>query len=104
MPVSFYATSGPLEQVWALGYLVNRLLSNRPTTFTLLGTWLIATPIILALAPAAVGLALAPALSTIELFGAIPWLLIAGLHLLLTLRVTVAYCRSRGQHIAAGAT
>ncbi len=33
MPLTSYSTIGPMEQVWAFGWLVNRLLVQRPSGF-----------------------------------------------------------------------
>ncbi len=96
-PLTMYATAGPLEHVWTYGWLINRLLSNpRPSTITLIGTWLISLPMLLVLPPVLMGLLLNPMeqslLERVLVNG--PLLLIEVCFLLLVARVTIAYLRS----------
>ncbi len=95
MPVTSHATIGPLEQVWAFGWLINRLLERRPSAMTVLGTWLISFPFLI---PAIPILVLLPLLTPVEdlphmLIGVIPTAIFATCHAILVVRVTWAYYR-----------
>ena len=48
MPLTMYSTVSPLEQVWAFGWFINRLLSQRPTRLMVVGTWALGIPWIFA--------------------------------------------------------
>lgn len=86
MPLTFYATTAPLESVWALGWLVNRLLEQRPRLSVVLGTWAFALPMVLLLL--AGGTSAFPG-DLSGLVGAIP----GACYLLLAVRVTVRFYR-----------
>ncbi|MHC4100527.1 MAG: hypothetical protein ACYTAU_12375 [Planctomycetota bacterium] len=95
MPITSHATIGPLEHVWAWGWFINRLLERRPSTMTVLGTWLISLPFLI---PAIPTLLVLPPLTPVDdlphtLIGVIPTAIFAACHGLLVVRVTWAYYR-----------
>ena len=97
MPLTFYATNAPLESVWAFGWLVNRLLTQRPTPFVVIGTWVIALPVLIMGPPAFLSLFMASGSIAANVGASIPVVLIAGCHLLLAVRVSVAFVRGSGR-------
>ena len=98
MPVTSHAATGPLEQVWALGSFVNRLLSRTPGTLALVGVWLLALPSVLVLGGGA-GAVLVQASGTdplwMTLLFAAPAVIVAVAYVLLAVRVTWAYVAGR---------
>jgi hypothetical protein len=94
MPITSHSTIGPMEQVWALGWLVNRLLSQPPTTFAVVGVWGLALPYLVIFMAAPFSLALAARTGHVGnmMIGVIS-LLVAGCYLLLAFRVTLSYLR-----------
>lgn len=97
MPLTFYATTAPLESVWAFGWLVNRLLTQRPTPFVVIGTWVIALPILITFIPAMLSTSMGSGSIAADLIASIPAVLIAGCYLLLAVRVSVAFVRGSGR-------
>jgi hypothetical protein len=103
MPVTSHATIGPLEQVWSFGWFINRLLERPPTAMTVLGTWLIAFPLVL---PAIPMLVLMPLLTPPDelphmLIGVIPTAVLALCYGILVVRVsgrTIGASRMRPAH------
>jgi hypothetical protein len=96
MPLTGYSTIAPLEQVWAFGWFVNRLLSTRPSRWVLIGTWALALPALLSLAAIALSIvtvsyALSPGTGLCYFT---PALLLDVLYLVLVARVTRSYFRS----------
>ncbi len=82
-----------MESVWALGWFINRLLSQPPTAFTVVGVWGLAIPSLVILLGAPLSLALAvPGRVGNTLIGVVS-LLVAGCYLLLAVRVTMSYLR-----------
>jgi hypothetical protein len=97
MPLTGYSTIAPLEQVWAFGWFVNRLLSTRPSRRVLVGTWVLALPALLSLAAIALSIvtisyALSPGTGLCYIT---PALIFDALYLVLVARVTRSYFRSR---------
>lgn len=101
MPLTMYSTVSPLEQVWAFGWFINRLLSQRPTLLTVVGTWALGIPWIVALmGPVVVLLGVAGGVRRYEIAGSdllfgIPSFIIAVCYVVLMVRVTLRYCRSK---------
>ena len=93
MPLTFYATTAPLESVWAFGWLVNRLLTQRPTPFVVIGTWVISLPMLITLFAALLSGPMGSGSIAANLTAGIPAVLIAGCYLLLAVRVSVAFVR-----------
>jgi len=94
-----YSTVSPLEQVWAFGWFINRLLSQRPTLLTVVGTWALGIPWIVALmGPVVVLFGMPRGVRRFEysdlLFG-LPSIIIAICYVLLMVRVTLRYCRQK---------
>ncbi len=83
-----------MESVWALGWFVNRLLSQPPTAFTVVGVWGLAIPSLVVVLGAPLSLALAVNTGSVgnTLIGVVS-LLVAGCYLLLAVRVTLSYLR-----------
>jgi len=96
MPITSHSTIGPMEQVWALGWLVNRLLSQRPTTFAVVGVWFLALPSLVMFMGLPIALALAVTNGSVgeAMIGLIS-MVIAGCYVLLAVRVTLSYLRRR---------
>ncbi len=94
MPITSHSTIGPMEQVWALGWFVNRLLSQPPSAFTVVGVWFIALPwlMVFLIAPLSVLAAVHSGNVGRGLSGLVT-LLLAGCYLLLAIRVTLSYLR-----------
>ncbi len=102
MPLTAHAMIGPMEQVWAFGWFINRLLSGRPSLLAVIGTWVIGLHGVLAL----VGMVLAIVLPTrsglptahgFVFEGEALGVLISVLYMLLVVRVTYGYVRRRGR-------
>lgn len=87
MPLTFYATTAPLESVWAFGWLVARLLDQRPRRLVVVGTWVMALPATLVVVTGGTAAFLG---DLTGLAAMIP----AACYLLLAVRVTVAYLRN----------
>ena len=83
-----------MEQVWALGWLVNRLLDQPPTALTVVGVWSLALPSLVMFIGLPLTLALAASNGRFggAMIGVVS-LLIAGCYVLLALRVTLSYLR-----------
>jgi len=99
MPLTMYSTVSPLEQVWAFGWFINRLLSQRPTLLTVVGTWALGIPwIVVLMGPVVVLFGMPRGVRRFEysdlLFG-LPSIIIAICYLLLMVRVTLRYCRQK---------
>lgn len=96
MPITSHATIGPMEQVWALGWFVNRLLSQPPTAFTVVGVWVLALPSLVVALAAPLSMIVAMSRGSVgnALIGLVP-LLMAACYLLLAVRVTRSYLRTR---------
>ena len=102
MPLTMYSTVSPLEQVWAFGWFINRLLSQRPTLLTVVGTWALGIPwIVVSMGSVVVLFAMPGGVRRFEyagfselLFG-LPSIIIATCHVLLMVRVTLRYCRAK---------
>lgn len=96
MPVTSHATIGPMEQVWAFGWFVNRLLDQRPTAFTVVGVWCMALPwlVVFLTIPLSVAFAVHGGVDDALLSGAVS-LLVASCYLLLAVRVTLSWLRHR---------
>lgn len=93
-PVTAYAATAPLEQVWALGTFVSRLLSRRPNKLVITGTALLAFPGCVTLFSVLFDLARMVVLpfaayeaAFFFLVAAIPGVLLQGLYILLMVRV-----------------
>ena len=89
MPISAYSTIGPIESVWALGWMVNRLLSQPPTAFTVAGVWFLALPSLVMVLIAPLTIALAGSVGS-ALTG-VASLVLPACYLLLSVRVTLSY-------------
>ena len=98
MPITSHATIGPMEQVWALGWLINRLLAQRPSAFALVGTWVLAVPAALGLLgiPFTVAIAAGTDVFGDVLLSGIPGFLCSLCYVLLAGRVTLSYFRHSG--------
>jgi hypothetical protein len=98
MPLTVYSTVAPLEQVWAFGWFINRLLSGRPSRLALIGSWAIALPSLLSMAALVLSIVAEPSiLSSGSGLGYLsPTLLFQILYLMLVVRVTHAYFHFRG--------
>jgi len=83
-----------MEQVWALGWLVNGLLSQPPTALTVVCVWSLALPSLVMFMGIPLALSLAVTYGRVgdAMIGAIS-LVIAGCYLLLAVRVTLSYLR-----------
>ena len=90
-----------MEQVWAFGWLVNQLLTRPPTTFTLVGTWAIAGPYLLALigVPFTLGRTIGSITMTDLLVGSVSLVFALG-YGALAFRITLAYARNRNSRKA----
>ncbi len=117
MPLTMYSTVSPLEQVWAFGWFINRLLSQRPTRLALVGTWVLAIPALAGLIGVATEVLYSPGTGGVRfvlesngqgytepvyepagllrMLFAIPWLLMAFCYIALPVRVTLHYCRPK---------
>ncbi len=94
MPISSHSTIGPMESVWALGWLVSRLLSQPPTVFTVVGVWGLALPSLVILFGASLSLALTAMTGSIgNTLIAVVLDLAAFCYLILAVRVTLSYVR-----------
>lgn len=85
-----------MEQVWALGWFVNRLLSQPPKAFTVVGVWGMALPSLVVVLALPVSLMAAASNVSIgsAMIGSVS-LLMALCYLLLAVRVTRSYLRHR---------
>jgi hypothetical protein len=85
-----------MEQVWSFGWLINRLLTQRPSVLALLGTWALAVPALLGLLgiPFTVGLTAGTGDLGDVLLSGIPGLLCSFCYVLLAARVTLLYFRA----------
>ncbi len=85
-----------MEQVWAFGWLVNRLLSQPPSAFTVAGVWGMALPslVVLLAAPLSMTAAVNSGSVGSALIGSVS-LLVACCYLILAVRVTLSYLRLR---------
>ena len=103
MPITSHSTIGPMEQVWSLGCLVNRLLYRRPSVFTLLGTWVLAVPALLGFLGIPFTIVITAGTDDFGdvLLSGIPGLLCSFCYVLLAGRVTLSYFRHRGDPTAA---
>jgi hypothetical protein len=98
MPITSHSMIGPMEQVWSWGWLISKLLSQRPSAFTLVGTWVLAVPALLGLLGipfTVVGAAGTDDFGNVLVAG-IPALLYSFCYVLLAGRVTLSYFRHRG--------
>ncbi len=101
MPLTAHAMIGPLEQVWAFGWFINKLLSGRPSLLALIGTWLIGLPGVLLLVGTVLAIVISPrstVSSALVFAGQAPAILVAVLYALLVVRVTYGYLRQDGAH------
>ena len=98
MPITSHSTIGPMEQVWALGWFVNRLLSQPPSAFTVVGVWLLAFPslVVVLTVPLSVVFGARSGVFSDALIG-LSSLLVACCYLTLAVRVTLSYLRHRPQ-------
>lgn len=96
MPITSHSTIGPMEQVWALGWFVNRLLSQPPTAFTVVGVWVLALPSLVVVLALPVSMIVAVRNGSIgnALIGSVS-LVVASCYVLLAVRVTLSYLRVR---------
>lgn len=85
-----------MEQVWALGWFVNRLLSQPPTAFTVVGVWVLALPSLVVVLALPVSMIVAVRNGSIgnALIGSVS-LVVASCYVLLAVRVTLSYLRVR---------
>lgn len=95
MPITGYSTIGPMEQVWALGWLINRLLTQRPSGLAVVGTWVLAAPAALGLLGISFTVAVARGTDVFGgvLLAGIPGFLCSACYVLLAGRVTFSYFR-----------
>ncbi len=103
MPLTAHAMIGPMEQVWAFGWFINRLLSGRPSLLAVIGTWAIGLPGVLAVVGMVLAIVISPrsVVSTagdLAFAGQAPAILVAVLYALLVVRVTYGYFRQDGAH------
>ena len=94
MPITSHSTIGPMEQVWALGWLINRLLSRRPSAFVVVGVWFMAIPSlpVFLMVPMSIHFSVQSHSMWGGLTGLVS-LLVSGCYLLLAVRVTLSYLR-----------
>jgi hypothetical protein len=94
MPLTAYATIAPLEQVWAFGWLVSRLLSQPPSTLTVIGVWSLALPSVLVviMMPFAIMVSMLNSGSSSTIAPAFG-MLVGLCYVILAARVTLAYLR-----------
>ncbi len=95
MPITSHSTIGPMEQVWAFGWFINRLLNQRPSTFVVVATWIMA---VLSLAmlvgiPSTVIFTVASGDWLEVMFPGVVGFLGSACYLLLAVRVTRSYFR-----------
>ena len=99
MPLTAHAMIGPLEQVWAFGWFINQLLSTRPTSLTLIGTWLLGFPGLFIVLTLLIAIIVHPSVSWVtDLVFMAPTLLGSVCFALLVVRVTYRYFRQDGAH------
>ena len=96
MPLTSYATIAPMEQVWALGWLVSRLLSQPPSTFTVVGVWGLALPSLLIVMTVPFAIMVSMLNGDFDgLLALVVALLAAFCYVILAARVTLTYLRHR---------
>ena len=86
-----------MEQVWAFGWFVNRLLSQPPSAFTVVGVWCMALPSLVVILTVPLSVAFAAPSGSVgsPLVSGVVALLVASCYLLLAARVTLSYLRHR---------